>query len=247
VIKVHTAEWFEVVKNFLKLAFVDDRHESMCPCNRCQNRMMLSEYEMSSHITKHKFLLNYLVWQQYGELHALKPTESDGSNDEDRMDDMIADIGMEYDLWTRDQHPPLEAHNFYKLLPVLQTVTYLMGIKLKYNFLNQWYNDIMKLIIDFILVKHNIPKDFYQSKKIVAGPAINYEKIDVCERNCMLFYEHKNDTECMHCGRFRYVKVLNKDGASVTIKVAVKQLLYMHITPKLKRLHLSEETSKQMK
>jgi hypothetical protein len=30
--------------------------------------------------------------------------ELDGS-DEDRMDDMIVDIGMEYDLGSKDQHP----------------------------------------------------------------------------------------------------------------------------------------------
>jgi hypothetical protein len=35
-------------------------------------------------------------------------SESDGSDDEDRMDDMIADIGMEYDLGSRDQDPPPE-------------------------------------------------------------------------------------------------------------------------------------------
>jgi hypothetical protein len=34
--------------------------------------------------------------------------ESDGSDNEDQMDDMIADIDMEYDLGSRDQHPPLE-------------------------------------------------------------------------------------------------------------------------------------------
>jgi hypothetical protein len=28
----------------------------------------------------------------------------------------------------------------------------------------------------------------------------------------------------MHCGRSRYVKVVNEDGASVTTKVAVKEL-----------------------
>jgi hypothetical protein len=32
-----------------------------------------------------------------------------------------------------------------------------------------------------------MPKDWYQSKKIVADLGMNYEKIDVCERNCMLF------------------------------------------------------------
>jgi hypothetical protein len=31
--------------------------------------------------------------------------ESDEDDDEDRMDDKIADIDMEYDLGSRDQHP----------------------------------------------------------------------------------------------------------------------------------------------
>jgi hypothetical protein len=40
-----------------------------------------------------------------------------------------------------------------------------MMMKSKYNFSNQYYNDIIKLIIDLIPVKHNMPKDLYQSKK----------------------------------------------------------------------------------
>jgi hypothetical protein len=58
---------------------------------------------------------------------------------------------------------------------------------------------------------------------------------------------HKDDTECIHCGRSRYVKVVNEDGASVTTKVAVKQFCYMPITPRLKWMYLSEETVKQMR
>jgi hypothetical protein len=77
---------------------------------------------------------------------------------------------------------------------------------------------------------------------------MNYEKIDACERNCMLLWkEHKDDTECMHCGRYRYVKVVNEDGASITTKVMVKQFRYMHITPRLKQLYLSKEIAKQMR
>jgi hypothetical protein len=72
-------------------------------------------------------------------------------------------------------------------LTVLQAVTRLMGMKSKYNFSNQCYNDIVKLIIDLIPMKHNMPKDLYQSKKIVVDLDMNYEKIDVCARNCMLF------------------------------------------------------------
>jgi hypothetical protein len=62
-----------------------------------------------------------------------------------------------------------------------------MGMKSKYNFLNLCYNDIVKLIIDLILAKHNLLKDLYLTNKIVAGLGMNYENIDVCERNCMLF------------------------------------------------------------
>jgi hypothetical protein len=127
-------------------------------------------------------------------------TESDENDDEDRMDDMIADIGMQYDLESGDQHPPSEVHNFYWLLAaseekvhdgtaltVLQAVTRLMVMKSKYNFSNQCYNDIVKLIIDLIPTKHNIPKDLYQSKKIVSSLDMNYKKIDACKKNCMLF------------------------------------------------------------
>jgi hypothetical protein len=57
------------------------------------------------------------------------------------MDDMIADIGMEYDLGSGDQHSPSEVQNFYRLLiasdekvhdvtelTVLQATTHLMGV-----------------------------------------------------------------------------------------------------------------------
>jgi hypothetical protein len=68
-----------------------------------------------------------------------------------------------------------------------------------------------------------MPKDLCQSKKFVASLDMNYEKIDVCKKNCMLFWkEHKDDTKCMHCGKSRYVNMVNKDGASITAKVVAK-------------------------
>jgi hypothetical protein len=80
VIKVHT---LSNGLRFLKLDFDGDRCESKCPCNRSWNRRMLSKYEMSYHIANHKFMLNYLVWHQYGEVQAATPTESDRRDDED--------------------------------------------------------------------------------------------------------------------------------------------------------------------
>jgi hypothetical protein len=53
---------------------------------------------MFGNIAKHGFMLKYMVWHQHGEEQAPLAAESDGSDDEDRMDDMIVDIGIEYDL-----------------------------------------------------------------------------------------------------------------------------------------------------
>jgi hypothetical protein len=131
---------------------------------------------------------------------------------------------------------------------VLQVVTRVLVMKLKYNFSNQCYNDIVKLIIDLIPIKHNMLKHLYQSKRIVAGLGMNYKKIDVCEENYMLFRsEHKDDTKCMHCGRSIYVKVVNKDGVSINTKVVTKHLHYIPITSRLKWLFLSEKTTKRMR
>jgi hypothetical protein len=52
----HHVEWFKIAKDFQKLAFAGDHHEAKCPCNRCWNRRMLSEYEVSSHIAKQGFM-----------------------------------------------------------------------------------------------------------------------------------------------------------------------------------------------
>jgi hypothetical protein len=50
----------------------------------------------------------------------------------------------------------------------------------------------------------------------------------------MFFWkEHKDDTKYMHCGRSRYMKLVDKDGVSVTTTVTTKQLCYMPITPRM--------------
>jgi hypothetical protein len=98
------------------------------------------------------------------------------------------------------EDPSSEVQNFYKLLAaseekvhdgtkvtVLQAVTHLMGFKSKYNFSNQCYNDIVKLIIDLIPTKHNMSKDLYQFKKIVSGLRMNYEKIDAYKKIACCF------------------------------------------------------------
>jgi hypothetical protein len=57
----YSAEWIRITKEFLKLAFAGGHREASYPCSRCENRRMLSEYEMSTHLAKKGFISNYLL------------------------------------------------------------------------------------------------------------------------------------------------------------------------------------------
>jgi phage terminase large subunit GpA-like protein len=143
----HSTKWVWITKEFLKLAFAGGQREVSCPCSRCDNRRMLSEYEMSAHLAKKGFMSNYLLWHQHREVQPTVADESDGNDDVNRMDNMVADIGWGYDRESED--PPLEVQNFYGLLAaseekvndgtdvtVLQALTHLMAFKSMYNFSN---------------------------------------------------------------------------------------------------------------
>jgi hypothetical protein len=110
----HSTEWVRITKEFLKLAFLVGCSEASCLWSRCEDRMILSMYEMSTQLAKKWFMSNYLVWHQHGEVQPLVADEWDGNNNEDRMDDMVADIGRRYDLESR--YPLPEVQNFYRLL-----------------------------------------------------------------------------------------------------------------------------------
>jgi hypothetical protein len=64
---------------------------------------------------------------------------------------------------------------------------------------------------------------------------MEYEKIDACKANCMLFYkDHKNEMKCLKCDKLRFVEVVNKDGEKLTTKVVHKKLHYMSLMPRMK-------------
>ena len=123
-----------------------------------------------------------------------------------------------------------------------------MSIKSKYAFSINCYKELVDLISEVLPVGHKIPKDMYQSKKLLEGLGMEYEKIDVCQDNCMLFWkEHGREQKCLKCGKSRYVELVNEEGEKVVTKVTHKQLRYMPLTPRVKRLFLSRKTAMHMR
>jgi hypothetical protein len=166
--------------------------------------------------------------------------------DIDRMNKMLEAIQVE----VTEDPPTTEVEAFFKLLKALEEplhkhieltliafITWLMVIKSKYFFSNNCYNDLIKLISDILSKPHKVPKDMYQSKKIMFALNLKYEKIDTYPDNYMLFWkEHTNEKKCLGCGQSRFIKVVTHDGEKVMMKVAQKQLCYFPITHRLKWL-----------
>jgi hypothetical protein len=54
-----------------------------------------------------------------------------------------------------------------------------MAIKSKFAFSNNCYKELLNLISDVLPENHKMPKDMYQSKKLLSGLGMDYKKIDV--------------------------------------------------------------------
>jgi hypothetical protein len=64
----------------------------------------------------------------------------------------------------------------------------------------------------------------------------------VCKNNCMLFMkEHAGEKKCLKCGQSRFVEVVNDEGDKVMTDVEQKQLRYLPLTPRVKRLFVSKK------
>jgi hypothetical protein len=64
---------------------------------------------------------------------------------------------------------------------------------------------------------------------------------------CFSTKKHKDETKCLKCGKSRFVEVVNEDGEKVMTKVAHKQLRYMPVMPRMKRLFISKKIARHMR
>jgi hypothetical protein len=145
----------------------------------------------------------------------------------------------------RASEEPLHEHTIVSVLAFITRITY---IKSKFAFSNKCYKECLSLFNDVLPSNHKLPIDMYQSKKLLSALDLEYEKIDVCKDNCMIFYkECKNETKCLKCCKLRFVDVVNEDGEKVMSKTTLKKLRYMLLTPQMKQLFISKKTARHMR
>jgi hypothetical protein len=257
----HIMKWMNKIQKFIDHAFSGPPDEGVkCPCSRCRNTLRQDKRTLTLHLCKFGFMPGYEVWTHHSETvdqrTASMAEEEDDRSGDDRMDEMLDAIRPE--LETNHEDPPTpKVQKFFDMLrpseeplhehttvSVLAFVTRITSIKSKFAFSNKSYKELLSLISDVLPSIHKMPKDMYQSKKLLSALGMEYEKIDVCKDNRMIFYkEHKDETKCLKCGKSRFIEVVNEDGEKVMTKTAHKQLRYKE----MKWLFISKKTARHMR
>ncbi|XP_061343726.1 uncharacterized protein LOC133289743 [Gastrolobium bilobum] len=100
-----------------------------------------------------------------------------------------------------------------------------------------------------------IPKSFYEAKKTITKLGLDYQKIDACPKNCMLYWgvNDENMQTCKVCHMSRWKTknkvgdILRSDDGCNKKKVPAKVVRYFPLKPRLQRLFLSSKTANDMR
>jgi hypothetical protein len=180
-----------------------------CPCSRCRNAFYEDKRALAMHLCKFGFMPDYDVWTHHGETIHQRTTfvveDEDDKSGDDRMDEMLDAIRLELETNREDPCTP-EVQKFFDVLKaseellhehttvsVLAFITRITSIKSKFVFSNKCYKELLRLFSNVLPGNHRMPKDIYQFKKLLSALSMEYEKIDVCKDNYMIFLQRAQE------------------------------------------------------
>ncbi|XP_020250883.1 uncharacterized protein LOC109828263 [Asparagus officinalis] len=102
--------------------------------------------------------------------------------------------------------------------------------------------------------ERSIPKITYAAKQIVSDLGLDYNKIDVCPNDCILYYkDNKELQECPTCGVSRWKQRTRSSTRRTTesvymqSKIPAKVLRHFPLVSRLQRLYMNKDTAKSMR
>ncbi|CAH9118198.1 unnamed protein product [Cuscuta europaea] len=130
----------------------------------------------------------------------------------------------------------------------LQFVSEVMSIKSDFNVPQDEVNRWLELFGRYLPRDNTVPRNYYETKKLVAELGLPVVKIDACPNGCMLFWKNDKKLEvCTFCGEKRYTYDAYQDCQSKRQKrTAISVLRYLPLTPRLQRLYASRQTAESM-
>ncbi|CAL0308394.1 unnamed protein product [Lupinus luteus] len=251
----YSSEYIDGVEFFLNYAYTNGKPqggEILCPCAKCHNTCWEVRAIVYDHLIGYGFEKGYDVWVRHGEV--LKDMYLDGL-----LHDTFRDVAEEYEL---NKGPNDDAKKFYNLIEEAQQDLYpgcknfstlsftirLYLLKCLHGWSNASFTSLLGLLRE-AMPHLNIPDSFYKTICMIRDLGLDYEKIDACPNDCMLYWkDHKNDYFCHVCGASRYTKSSSEnDENKNSHKIPAKVLRYFPLIPRLQRLFMCSKTASSLR
>jgi hypothetical protein len=95
----------------------------------------------------------------------------------------------------------------------LDAIGRVMGLKSELNLSREGFDKMLAMWGTMLPVGHIMPKNLYESEKLLLALKMPYDKIHVCPKGCVLFRkEHADAKYYPKCKFSRYVEVDSGDG-----------------------------------
>ncbi|TVU11069.1 hypothetical protein EJB05_44631, partial [Eragrostis curvula] len=177
---------------------------------------------MGKHLIKYAFMENYKRWTSHGEAdrvrHEVVRPRIDGAFDEDAgVADMLNDYAEAHNFEEghREEEPePPEptAKAYYDMLDSAQRPLHGHANVSQLDAIARNFDVMLTVIASMLPEGHILPKNMYESQKLLRALKMPYEKIHACPKGCVLFRkEHAEALYCPKCSSSRYLEVESGD------------------------------------
>jgi hypothetical protein len=262
-----TPEWMTKTNAFLEHSFGKAARESSrmpCPYSKCDNRVRKNRKNVGEDLCKYGFMPNYTCWIHHGEADRIREEvvrpRLEAFDGDARVTDWMDDFqeawvveGLEdeleestkvyYDMLSSAQKPLHEK----TMVSQLDAIGRLMAFKSQCSMSQDNFDGMLAVVGSLLLEGHILPKNLYESQKLLRALKMSYEHIHACPNGCVLFRkDHEKATHCPKCKSSRYLEVDTSDGKKEQLGIPTKVLRYLPIIPRIQRLYMTKESTKQM-
>jgi hypothetical protein len=173
------------------------------------------------------------------------------------MTDMMVDahLGME----VAEEDPEETAQAYYAMLEAakqplhenttmsqLDAISRLIALKSSLGISRDGF-DLVLATGQLLPKGHSLPKNMYESQKLLRALKMPYEAIHACKNGCVLFRgDHETATHCPKCKASRYVEIECSDGSKKQSKILELVIRHLPATSRIQRLYMTEESAKRM-
>ena len=128
---------------------------------------------------------------------------------------------------------PLHDHTNVSQLDAIGRV---MGLKAELNLSREGFDKMVAVWGGMLPTAHIMPKNLYESEKLLLGLKMPYDKIHVSPKGGVLLRkEHRDAKYCPKCESSRYAEVDSGDGQKRQLTIPMRVLRHLPFLPRFQR------------